>query len=113
MMVRTEFLDWQEVPGFDSWGNYKGVGRTANARLAGRNYLFRMFCARVAEDVVLEIREITQTSALDNVRPGFEQIRSTLRVKEGAGDVLMKFLSLFELESLEQSQNGTGVPQMP
>jgi len=66
---------------FDTWGTYRGNGRVLRGALEGTPAVFRAFVSRVGDGTYLEVNECWATADQPDVRPGFELIRSTFRLK--------------------------------
>jgi hypothetical protein len=69
----------QEREGFSTWGEYRGRGKVFTGLIDDTPHIVRAFLAELPDSEVLEVTELWSEASTQEVRPGFDQIESSMR----------------------------------
>jgi hypothetical protein len=76
----------ERLEDFSQWGNYAGVGRSYRMSAEGIGLSVRIFILPVAEGFYLEVQEFVARDVEADVKPGFDLVRKSFRLKVGADE---------------------------
>jgi hypothetical protein len=77
----AKLMELGDATPFDRWGSYQGVGREIAARIDGRDYSLRLFCASLERRSV-EVWELAAGGIRERMEPGFDLIRRSFVLRD-------------------------------